>query len=75
MIFTSAAAQNVTVGAAFDARTPPDLGAKLAFSDADHLYAIGNSRAILYVNGALIRLESSFITGTELFVDRGFARV
>lgn len=54
LIPSLASAQDVTVTAAFDAHTPPDLGAKLVFSDAAHLYAIGNRRAIIYVTGALI---------------------
>jgi hypothetical protein len=46
--------QTVRIVGSYDASTLPGRDAKLAFSDADHLFAIGNSRAILYVPGATI---------------------
>jgi hypothetical protein len=48
------APQTVTIAHSSDGRTLPGRDAKLAFSDADHFYAIGNSRAILYVPWASI---------------------
>jgi hypothetical protein len=50
----TASLQTVTIVHSSDARTLPGRDAKLAFSDADHLIAIGNSRAILYVPWASI---------------------
>jgi hypothetical protein len=46
--------QNVTIVHSSEGRTLPGRDAKLAFSDADHFYAIGNSRAIVYVPWASI---------------------
>jgi hypothetical protein len=52
---TSAApAQNVRIVGSSEGRTLPGRDAKLAFSDADHFYAIGNTRAIVYVPWATI---------------------
>jgi hypothetical protein len=52
-----------------DVRTPPDAHSKLAFSDADHLYAIGNQRAILYISGDLLIQSPSPADARAMFAD------
>jgi hypothetical protein len=53
-VLSVAPAQDVRIVRSSNARTPPDRDAKLAFSDANHFYAIGRSRALVYEVGAMM---------------------
>jgi len=48
------APQNVSIARSYDAHMPPDEYVKLAFVDANHFYAIGSNRALVYEVGAIV---------------------
>jgi hypothetical protein len=69
---SSGSAQDASVGTAFDAATPPDPSAKLAFSDGDLplLHAIGQSRAITYSPAARVIEQPSAGDFTKMIVEK-----
>src|ERR1700678_2493490 len=64
----TASLQTVTIVHSSEGRTLPGRDAKLAFSDADHFYAIGNSRAIVYVPWASIFKRPTAAEADVMFV-------
>jgi hypothetical protein len=65
------APQNVSIIRSSDALMPPDEYVKLAFVDANHFYAIGSNRALVYevaaiVNGRPPTIVAKFDPDTEV---------